>query len=118
MISRRQWLFFIAGALLTTGCVGILDPNNDRTGIIEQVQNAEGGNVLLRDVRGDQYKSLFLAIPEDLEILVEGPGGQFEVGPRSALQPGVRIRFERTDGLTLLITPPGFWATKIWVLQD
>ena len=118
MISRRQWLFSIAVAFLAGGCVGILDPGDDRTGVIEHVQNAAGGNVLLRDVRGDQYKSLILAIPDDLEILVEGPGGRFEVGPRSALHPGVRIRFERTGGLTLLVTPPGFWATRIWVLRD
>ena len=118
MISKRRRALSAAVALLATACAGILEPDSRQTGVIEHAEVGAGGSILLSDVQGDRYKSLILGLPEELEILVEDQRGVFEVGPRTALQPGVRIRFERTDELTLLITPPGFWATKIWVLRD
>ena len=116
--AAPMWAVFVVVAFLSTACVEILEPDRARTGVVEHAELGAGGNILLTDVRGDRYKSLMLGLPDNLEILVEGSGGVFEAGSRTDLQPGTRVRFERTDDVMLLISPPGFWATKIWVLRD
>lgn len=118
MNRLRQWLLAGALVLLASACAAILDPDSERTGVIEHAELGEGGHLLLRDVRGDRYSSLTLGLSDGVEIFTEGPGGVFVAGGEGAFQPGVRIRFERTDDLMLLISPPGFWATKIWILRD
>lgn len=118
MTRLQLWLLILTAMITATACAGMLEPDPQRTGVIESATLAPGGNILLRDVQGDRYRSLILALPDELEIRAEGPGGVFEVVSKSALQPGARVQFERTDDLILLITPPGFWAKKIWVLRD
>jgi hypothetical protein len=114
MTSRWRWVLSAVVVLGVASCrAEITGFRAAPTGVIAGA-NTEA--IFVREVKGAEPESMGLYLTDQTEILVKGPGGRVQAGSRADLQPGVRIRFEKSD-LAYMSLPPGYQVYRIWVLR-